>query len=103
MNYKELRGLVQKAGILKRVLTEELYRELAISMAETELFREGVTRFGDRDRRAWFVNRSEVAHVHSGGWIDLKVPKKLKSDLRTDPRAKPHENSDWMEFLLSST
>ena len=78
-----------------------LYSLLAEELAAYDLFQERPTQFGKRDRKAWYVHNREVVHIHSDGWIDIKLPREIRAKLRGDERAKPRANSDWVEFLLS--
>jgi hypothetical protein len=79
----------------------QLYALLAEALAAHDLFQERPTQFGSRDRKAWYIRNREVAHIHTDGWIDVKLTKEVRAKLRGDPRAKSHPNSDWVEFLLS--
>lgn len=84
-------------------LTSELWRALA----EVDGFAEGASIFSDDDRnRAYFVNGTEVAHLHERDELELRLTRKvisanrprLKPDTRVDLR---RSGSDWIELQVS--
>jgi hypothetical protein len=63
----------------------------------------GRSRFGSTRNRAWFVRGREFAHLHSPSLLDLRLPRRLQSTLRADPRARFRAGaSEWLELEFRS-
>lgn len=64
----------------------------------------GRSRFAARTRRAWFVGGREFAHLHSTSVLDLRLPRRLQIELRSDRRARFRARpSEWVEIEFRST
>jgi hypothetical protein len=56
------------------------------------------SRFG-WNSNSWWISDLEFAHLHSPTMLDLRLPHKLQTALRGDPRAHFRQNrSDWIEL-----
>jgi Family of unknown function (DUF5519) len=57
-------------------------------------------RFGGTEYR---LGRREIGHVHGDSLVDIPFPKKVRNELVTAGRAKPHHilpNSGWVSIYL---
>ena len=57
------------------------------------------SRVGSRSNAAWSVAGREFAHLHADHLLDLRLPRALQADLRSDARAHFRKSrSEWIEF-----
>ena len=63
----------------------------------------GSSRIGSSNNRAWRIAGREFAHLHSPSLIDLRLPRPLQAELRSDPRAHFRTGrSEWIELEFHS-
>lgn len=63
----------------------------------------GASRLGSGGWPAWFAGGREVAHLHAGDRIDLRLPRATQRRLGADPRVRPRKSrSAWLELELGS-
>ena len=60
---------------------------------------QSASRFGSRRNPAWSVAGREFAHLHADDLIDLRLPRPIQANLRSDPKAHFRKGaSEWLEF-----
>ena len=60
---------------------------------------QSTSRFGSRRNAAWSVAGREFAHLHADDLLDLRLPRKIQTGLRGDPRARFRQSrSEWIEL-----
>jgi Family of unknown function (DUF5519) len=76
--------------------TSPLIKALRTSLASNGL-RESTSRFGNRNRLAWFSGSREIAHLHAPDLIDIRLGK-AQRQFADDPRliARPRRSA-WVE------
>jgi len=79
--------------------TEALTRRLSLIPGVVS----GPSRVGNPAHLAWFTGQREFAHLHSPEILDIRLPKSVQDELRTDPRATFRQHrSAWVEFRIES-
>ena len=79
--------------------TEALTRRLSLISGVVS----GPSRVGNPAHFAWFTGQREFAHLHSPEVLDIRLPKSVQDELRTDPRATFRKHrSAWVEFRIES-
>jgi luciferase-like monooxygenase len=85
----------EKSGVGPISLVEQL-RAAVSGLPGVE---QGPSRFGSHRNQAWSVAGREFAHLHAGDLLDLRLPRSIQANLRSDPRAHFRKSvSDWLEF-----
>ena len=81
-------------GGLPRLLVDQVRRLDGV--------REGRSRVGNPQHRAWFVGEKEFAHLHDNGCLDIRLPKDQRPEKDTDERFifRKHASA-WVEFRLN--
>src|ERR1043166_7413569 len=84
-------------------MDEALRDALRAQLAHIEGVTEATSRFGHQNRVAWRAGSREIAHLHSSGVIDIRVPATLQRQWRGDSRLMPRpRRSDWIECRFHS-
>jgi len=83
--------------------TSPLVATLRAKLAALPRVTESTSRFGAQKRLAWRAGKREIAHLHSDGIIDIRLPRRERGatacDARLLPRASP---SEWIECRFAS-
>ena len=73
--------------------------ELSAVLSSLPDVEQSASRFGSRRNPAWSVAGREFAHLHAEDLIDLRLPRAVQANLRTDAKAHFRKGaSDWVEF-----
>ncbi len=77
--------------------------ELVAALSKIPGVESGRSRIGSGTNRAWRIAGYEFAHLHSPSLIDLRLPRPLQAELRSDPRAHFRTGrSQWIELEFHS-
>ena len=77
--------------------------ELAAALSKIQGVEAGYSRIGSGNNRAWRIAGCEFAHLHSPSLLDLRLPRALQVELRSNPRAHFRTGrSEWIELEFHS-
>ena len=77
--------------------------QLRMALSSLPGVEQSSSRFGSRRKLAWSVSGREFAHLHADDVIDLRLPRALQANLKSDARARFRKStSEWLEFEFHS-
>ena len=72
---------------------------LRIELSRLPDVKQSPSRFGSHQNPAWSVSGREFAHLHADHLLDLRLPRAVQAEHRSDPKAHFRgAPSEWLEF-----
>jgi len=73
--------------------------QLRIELSRLPDVKQSPSRFGSHGNLAWSVSGREFAHLHADDLLDLRLPRAVQAEHRSDPKAHFRgATSEWLEF-----